>query len=1618
MDVEDTALETEGKPAERIQAFLISDIRGYSTFTAQRGAAAAAHLATTFTDLSRDAITARGGRVLGLRGDEVLAAFESPCQAVRAALDIQFACIEVTAVEPEFPLGIGAGVDFGEAVVVDDGYHGVAINMAARLCSQATAGQVLVTATVVDAASNEPDLAFETGATVELKGFADPVQMFHARSRRGAGWSPAIGRESHVPESLAPLPLDLDEATPLVGREVELSWLRGMWRQAHRGHGRVIVVSGPTGIGKRRLVAEMARLVRRGGDRVHYAGGGGAVRGQSLAEIASARNCTSPGMWVLDDLDLLPDSIAALAEAVEAVEGRPALVVGLIREVGGDRKLSTLVDRLDRHGDGVLQLGPLDLAGVRGIGEWYAADVGDLPAESILRSSGGIPGAIHELVAQWADNEARRRLEAAAAWMAEGRSRQAAGRSFADNVIAAHLGRIYDAGRVEELSGACPYKGLEPFEEADAAYFFGREQLVGELAARMVGSGLLGVVGPSGSGKSSVVLAGLIPSLRAGLLPGSERWLYAIVRPGEHPNEALDDALAGHQPDRRDGHHLVLVVDQFEEVFTATGDAGARDGFIERLVRLARQPDVVVVITVRADFTGHCAPYPELADLLAANLVLVGPMTADQLRRVIEAPARRVGIRVESALLDALVTEVANEPGGLPLLSTALVQLWKDRDGEWLRLDTYERSGGVRTAVARLAESSYDQLSESEQDGARTILLRLVDAGEGDAAVRRRVPMSEFDLDDDPTAAAVLLVLTRDRLLTRDEEQVEIAHEALIREWPRLRNWLQEDIAGRQLRSQITQSARQWAERGQDPADLYHGARLSAALDWWRSHHLTLNALERDFLTESRAADQRQLEEQRRTNRRLRTLLAGTAIFLVVAVVAGLFAFVQRNHARSAQRTAQAQALESDAERVGTLAQTERNLDLSLLLAVAGVKLENLPQTRGDLLAALQQSPAALRFIRPSTTDITGIAISPNGQLMASGDAAGAVRFEDLRTWKPAGTTIQLPAPVPPLGLRFSPDGRSVAVATGKGDLSQVYVINVATRQARLIGSWPGRVDTIPNGSTTLAYSPDGTELAVGSANWPPSAASPVSEHLALVDASTGTVRWQHDYPVLSGQEELQVAFTPGGTLVTSAENGTTDLWNTRTGQVTRQFPIGGLFALSPDGRQAAIGLNTFLPDETGVTSLVILDLSTGKEQHLHAVPDSTWMATLQYTPDSKSLVGGSLDGDVRVWDVSTGSIVQTFVSQSAGRTQVAVDPTGQTVLSGNDNGSIIAWDLAGSQALGRGFAWSTPGNGCPSWPCMAVNPAGTIMATDENDGTVDLVDLRTLKWYATLPATKGQIANGLTFTPGGELVTGDAAGDITFWDTQTRAVLRKLHVADPVNSLAVSPDGKLLALQMQAATSSNTVVDVIGLTTGKTVHSYPVPNGSGSVAFSPDGRDLAALGCCTPASMVELWDAASGQRLPGPHITGQLQSIAFSPASPVLGIGTADGKLYLWDASRRAQLGGPVTVAASNVLDVSFSPDGKLLAGSLRDGSTILIDLESRQQLGNSFPIEESILTVPLFTPAGGLLISYDGTATDWPTNLGAWESYACQVAGRDITPEEWANVLPHRPYEHVCPP
>ena len=295
------------------------------------------------------------------------------------------------------------------------------------------------------------------------------------------------------------------------------------------------------------------------------------------------------------------------------------------------------------------------------------------------------------------------------------------------------------------LAAVCPFPGLATFDAAHAEYFFGRERLVAELVARLVGSPLLAVIGPSGSGKSSAVRAGLLPALAGGVLPGSERWRQALIRPGPHPMAQLERVRP--EPEER----AVLAVDQFEEVFTVCRDEAERTAFLDSLVELAEDRDrsVQVVIAVRADFYGHCAMHDRLARLAGANQVLVGPMRRDELRRAIEEPARRVGLQVEPSLTDALIADVLDQPGGLPLLSAALVEQWREREGPVLRRAAYDRTGGVRGAVGRLAEQTYSGLSEPERVAARGILLRLADAGEHEAAfVRRRMPLDELDRDE------------------------------------------------------------------------------------------------------------------------------------------------------------------------------------------------------------------------------------------------------------------------------------------------------------------------------------------------------------------------------------------------------------------------------------------------------------------------------------------------------------------------------------------------------------------------------------------------------------------------------------------------------------------------------------------------------------------------------------------------------------------------------------------------------------------------------------------------------------------------------------------------------
>ena len=423
-----------------------------------------------------------------------------------------------------------------------------------------------------------------------------------------------------------------------------------------------------------------------------------------------------------------------------------------------------------------------------------------------------------------------------------------------------------------------------------------------------------------------------------------------------------------------------------------------------------------------------------------------------ELRRAIEGPSERAGLRVEPALVERLADEVAGEIGGLPLLSTALVDLYRERDGRLLTLASYERSGGVSGAIGRHAETTFASLDGESQHVAKSIFLRLISGGGEEPFARRRARRTELDADD-AQVAAVLATLVECRLLVADDGTVELVHEALIEQWPRLSAWLEEDVEGRRLHRHLTQSAAAWAASRRDAGELYRGARLAATLEWVAGADApALNRVEAEFVDASRAAATVEAERQRRANRRLRGILAAAVALLVVAVATGAVALVERGTARSRETAAIAQ-------RLGAQALAEPRLDRALLLAREGVNLDDSLATRTNLLAALLRSPAALAVLPGGGSRVLDDAVSADGRVLVARGDNGSVTFFDANTLADVGRRFAgngrisyCGAIVRPLrGLAVSPDGRSLAVGDGDGRASELFVLDLRSHRAKAI---------------------------------------------------------------------------------------------------------------------------------------------------------------------------------------------------------------------------------------------------------------------------------------------------------------------------------------------------------------------------------------------------------------------------------------------------------------------------------------------------------------------------------------------------------------------------------------
>ncbi|MEV0123742.1 hypothetical protein AB0I16_19795 [Streptomyces sp. NPDC050703] len=1152
-----------------------------------------------------------------------------------------------------------------------------------------------------------------------------------------------------------------------------------------------------------------------------------------------------------------------------------------------------------------------------------------------------------------------------------------------------------------------PYAGLAAFRREDAAWFFGREELTDDLVRRVRSGRFLAVFGASGAGKSSLLRAGLLPRIDDGA-----PWTTVLFAPGAHPLEecaARLSAVAGgsatalrHEltadpralhltvlkalADRPPEAEILLVIDQFEEVFTLCSDAGERTGFITALLTAARAANsrTRVVLGVRADFYARCAHHPDLVEALRDAQLLVGPMTTDELRRAISRPAARAACAVEGALLARVIADATGRATVLPLVSHALRETWRRRRGSTLTLSGYEAAGGIEHALARTAEKVYVGFTPAERDLARALLLRLVAVEEGtDASGRRPARADLYSLHADRAEVeAVLDALARDRLITLDTDTVELTHEALLHAWPRLRRWIDEDRAGLLLHQRLNEAATAWDREHRDPGALYRGARLAAAEESFAAPHSTLTALERDFLTASTAARDRERWAAVLTTRRLRGLTVTLSVLLVVALVSGLIAWdqyrISEGHRREAvaeQRAALSRQLAAQA----SILLTDES-DLASLLAVHAYRVRPTAEATTSLIAAASR-PLQQR-LTGHKGEVTAVAMGPDSRTVASGGRDGTVRLWNATTGR-AGTTLRGHRGAVD-AVASSPDG-ATAASGGRDGTVRLWDTDTGKQRRAL----PGH----RGGVRALAYSPDGHTVATGGGDGT----------VRLWDTGTGERR-----RTLRGQRGgvESVAFGPDGRTVASAgDDGTVRLWDPRTGAA--RTPLDGhrgtvnAVAFSPDGHTVATA---------GADGTVRLwDPATGKNR-VTLTEHRRDAESLAFSPDGRTLVSGGRDGTVRLWDTVSGARRAVLSGEWGAVRSVAYSRDGSTVVTGGGDGAVRLWTVATGKAR-----ITVPGPRGTA-DAVAFSPDGRTVAAGGDDGTVRLRDAATGGTRTTLDGHEGAVRS-VAFSPDGRTVaSGGSEGTVRLWDTgsgKRRKVLTG-HQGD-VLSVAFSPDGRTVAGGGREGT-----VRLWNARTGEQRKALPGHRGGAeSVAFSPDGRTVASGG---HDGTLRLWNTATGRaRGERERTTSPMRSVSFAPDGRTVATGSDDGTVRLWNAHtgrKRAELPG----ARRSTQAVAFSPDSGTVVSSGRDGTVRLWDADTGLQKavlpGRAGPVRSLAFSRDGRTVVTG---SSDGALRLWNVLLSTDEaiSMICKSLSRDLTPRERARYLhdPHqRPPRRAC--
>jgi WD40 repeat protein/transcriptional regulator with XRE-family HTH domain len=1166
--------------------------------------------------------------------------------------------------------------------------------------------------------------------------------------------------------------------------------------------------------------------------------------------------------------------------------------------------------------------------------------------------------------------------------------------------------------------GLCPYKGLNYFDEADADLFVGREVLTGKLVERVLSLAakshsderFLAVVGASGTGKSSLVRAGLVPALRWN--QASTDWYVHVLTPTAHPLESLATYLTSensagkttaailddlmHDPRGlhiyakedlalENGSRLLLVVDQFEELFTLCRSEEERAGFIDNLLKGAAEVDgpVVVVITLRADFYAHCANYPRLREVLAKCQEYIGAMNDEELRRAIEAPAARGRWEFEPGLVDLLLHDVGHEPGALPLLSHALLETWQRRRARTMTLSGYASSGGVRGAIAETAESLFtDQFDGQQQAIARRIFLRLTELNDetSGADTRRRATFDELILrpEEAATTHAVLKALADARLITTSEDSAEVAHEALIREWPTLRAWLEDNREGLRLHRHLTEAAHEWLLARREPDLLYRGARLAQARERALTHSDELNALEHEFLNASIArSEQEQAEREAQRQREIELQkqradekekaaeeLRRRALFLTGAlIIAGVLAVAALTFSRRADQQAQISASRELA------AAAVSNLDVdperSILLALQAVDAADTVESENALHQAVLTSRVRLT-LRGEADGMTGVAVSPDGNLMATAGLDGSVVLWDMASGKEISTLRAHDEAVS--SVAFSPDGSRLLTASTDGTAK---VWDVAS--GKLFATLAGHTDSI---SRAVFDPADGARAATASDD----------STAKIWDLKTG----EELVTLSDGSRRVNnIAFSPDGSRLAAVQDeGVATVWDASSGEewLSLAGPTDNLYAVafSPDGSLLATA------GDDGIVR--VWDAGTGENLLTLTGHHVTTVVSLAFSPDGSRLASASADRTTKIWDVATGVELFSLAGHTDAVTGAAFSQDGAWLATTSLDGSARAWDLGPSEEL---LALTADSDLLSS---VAMSPDGTKLATAGR--RVVVWDLATGNPLFEL-AGHTDLVHSVEFSPDGtRLATASDDGTARVWDLNTQREVLKVAVGESPNiAIAFSPDGTRLA-----ATGEDNTAKMWDAETGKELltlegHTGPVVQ----IAFDPTGKQLATAS----DDGARIWDASSGEELLSLGDGESFLSIAFSPDGKLLATGGPDGTVILWDAAtgeQRLSLIGHHRATYS----VAFTPEGSRLASASADGTVKLWDAASGRELLTLTGHTGRIFDAAISSDGKRLATAgQDGISRVYLLGIGDLVSLAKSRLTRSVTTEECQKYL-----------